>query len=340
MIDLRSDTVTSPTDAMRQAMAHARVGDDVLGDDPTVTELEKRVAEILGKQAALYLPSGTMSNQIAIKLHTQPGDEILIDVNAHLYYYESGAPAVLSQVMTRLLPGRRGIFSGQDVRNALRVRNMHFPPTTLLCVENTHNRGGGNIWSLQQIADVTAVGREAGLKLHLDGARLWNASVATGIAEKEYARYFDTVSVCLSKGLGAPVGSCLAGEAEVIDRARRWRKMFGGAMRQAGIIAAGGLYALKHHRQRLIVDHANAKKLALALAEMPAITLDVSTVQTNIVIFGVEGISAEQLARKLYDNGVYVLATGKDTIRAVTNLNVTSGDIDEAISVFSKVLTE
>ncbi|MDP7636249.1 MAG: GntG family PLP-dependent aldolase [Phycisphaerae bacterium] len=338
MIDLRSDTVTQPTPEMRAAMAQARVGDDVFGEDPTVSELEERTAEILGKEVSVYVPSGTMSNQVGIRCHTQVGDEIFCDVTAHTYYYETGAPAALSGVMVRLLPGVRGIFTGQDVKAALRPRDDHFPCTTLVCVENTHNRGGGSIWPIQRIEEVHDAARAAGLSLHLDGARLWNASVATGIGEDEYAGYFDSVSVCFSKGLGAPVGSVLAGSAEFIERARRFRKMFGGAMRQVGIIAAGALYALEHHRDRLVEDHANAKKLASAIAELPSIELDVDEVETNIICFRVTGMPAVDLVGRLKKDGVWVRAIGEDVIRAVTNLMVSDSDIDRAIKAFRQVL--
>ena len=338
MIDLRSDTITKPTDEMRRVMASAAVGDDVLGDDPTVIALEKRTAEVLGMPAAVYMPSGTMTNQVAIRTHTEPGDEVLADANAHCYFYEAGGPAAISGVSCRLLPGERGIFTPDDVRAALRPRNVHFPPTKLVCVENTHNRGGGSIWPIEQVAAVAGVARQANLAMHLDGARLWNASAATGVAECDYAAHFDTVSVCFSKGLGAPVGSCLAGSAELIARARRFRKLLGGGMRQAGIIAAGALYALENHRERLGEDHANARRLAEGVAELPGVEIDPATVETNIVYFHVTAMPADEMVEKLSAGGVGVLALGPDTVRAVTNLSVSAGDIDEAIRAFTKTL--
>ena len=337
MIDLRSDTVTQPTAGMRRAMAEARVGDDVLGDDPTVKALEERTAELLGAEAALYMASGTMSNQVAIRAHTEPGDEILVDANAHCTWYEAGGPAALSGVSCHPLPGVRGIYSAGDVLAALRPANVHYPVTKLLCIENTHNRGGGSVWPIERIDEVARAACEHGLRMHLDGARLWNASAATGIAERRYAACFDSISVCFSKGLGAPVGSALAGSRAFIERARRFRKMFGGGMRQAGIIAAGALYALDHHRDRLVEDHANARRLAEALAVLPAIDLDPSTVQTNILYFRARAVPAERLVSQLADAGVLVLATGPDTLRAVTHLDVKAGMIDEAISVFKHV---
>ncbi|MFC1693254.1 threonine aldolase family protein [Candidatus Latescibacterota bacterium] len=338
MIDLRSDTITKPDSKMREAMAAAEVGDDVLGDDPTVTTLEKRTAEILGKEAAVYMPSGTMTNQVAIRSHTEPGDEILVDANAHVYFLEAGAPSALSGVMCRLLPGIRGIFTAQDVENVLRPRNLHFPVTRLICIENTHNRGGGSVWPINLIAGIAEIAQTNGINMHLDGARLWNASKATGIPEREYCRYFDSVSVCFSKGLGAPVGSVLAGTDSFINRARRFRKQFGGGMRQAGIIAAGALYALENNRDRLTIDHANAKSLAEGIHTIPGIELDVSTVETNIVIFDVTTFSAQELADRLKTAGVYVLATARNTLRAVTHLDVSGDDIEKAVHIIREVM--
>jgi threonine aldolase len=338
MIDLRSDTVTKPTPAMREAMAQAEVGDDVFGDDPTVKELESETAALLGKEAALFTPSGTMANQLAIRSHTEPGDEILVEANAHIYYYEGGGPAALSGVMCRCLEGRRGVFTGTDFEAALRPADQHFPRTRLVCVENTHNRGGGKIWSIEQLREVATSARKHSLQLHLDGARLWNASVATGIAEREYAALFDTVSVCFSKGLGAPVGSALVGSKALVARARRFRKMMGGGMRQAGVIAAGALFALRHHRARLTEDHANAKLLASGLAGVEGLEADPVEVETNMVRFRVKGMTAEQLVERLRARGVLVLAVGPDTIRAVTNLMVSPEDIEAAVRGVSAVL--
>jgi len=338
MIDLRSDTITKPTPEMRKVIAEAVVGDDVHGDDPTVKELEQRTAQILGKPAALYVPSGIMANQVALRTHTTGGDEILLDANAHIYYYEAGGPAALSGVMCHLLNGERGIFTADDVKRALRPKDIHFPRTSLVCLENTHNRGGGSIWPIEQIADVEKTARQANLKLHLDGARLWNASAATGIPESEYAHYFDSVSVCLSKGLGAPVGSVLAGTEEFIDRAQHYRRQFGGGMRQAGIIAAGGLYALENHRRCLVEDHKNAKTLAQALVDLPGVEVDPKIVETNIIFFKVTCMTAPDLAKNLHDAGVHVLALGPDSIRLVTHLDVSTEQINQAIEIFGKIL--
>ena len=337
-IDLRSDTITQPTPEMREAMARAVVGDDVFGDDPTVSKLEKTVAEFLGKEAAVFTPSGTMANQLALRAHTEPGDEILLDANAHIFYFESGAPAALAGVMCQCLPGVRGVFTAADVKAALRPADHHFAPTKLVCIENTHNRGGGKVWPMELIREVAAVAREHGLRLHLDGARLWNAAVATGIAERDYADLFDSVSVCFSKGLGAPIGSVLCGSREFIQRARRFRKMYGGGMRQAGMIAAGAHHALEHHRERLALDHSNARALAEGLALLPGLELEPNSVETNIVFFRVKSLPAATLVRELELHGVRVLATSADTIRAVTNLMVSPEDIANALKSVANVL--
>jgi threonine aldolase len=328
IIDLRSDTITQPTPAMREAMAIAEVGDDVFGDDPTVNALEAYVAELLGKEAAVYMPSGTMTNQIALRIHTEPGDEVVLESEAHIYYYEGGAPAALSGVMCRLIQGDKGIFTAAALKRSLRPADVHFPKTRLVCLENTHNRSGGRIFPLSEIEAIAQVCQEHGLKLHLDGARFWNACVATGISEAKYAAPFDTVSVCFSKGLGAPVGSALVGSADLMQRARRFRKLFGGGMRQAGIIAAGALYALKHQRERLQTDHANAKILAEGLQQIEGIEINPAEVQTNIVVFHTQEIPAPVLAERLQEKGVAVLAIGANSLRAVTNLMVTQEQIE------------
>ncbi len=338
IIDLRSDTITKPTPAMRKAMAEAEVGDDVLGDDATVKELERRTAELLGKDAAIFVPSGTMANQLAIRCHTQHGDEILLDANAHIYWYEAGAPAALSGVICRTLPGVRGIFTPDDVRAALRPTDIHFPPTRLLALENTHNRGGGSVWPLEQIQEVCSVAREAGIRTHLDGARIWNATVATGIPESEYARDFDSVSVCFSKGLGAPVGSALVGSTEFVEKARRFRKQFGGGMRQVGIIAAGALYALLNNRERLSDDHANAKQLASGLSDIQGIRVNSDMIDTNMVYFDVEHRSAMELTEQLKEMNVLVMSTGEHTIRAVTSLAVDADGIFRTVDAVRNIM--
>ena len=328
MIDLRSDTVTQPTAAMREAIATAAVGDDVFGDDPTVNALEEYVAELLGKEAAVFMPSGTMTNQIALRVHTEPGDEVILESEAHIYYYEGGAPAALSGVSCRLVKGDRGIFTAADVRRVLRPEDAHFPKTKLVCLENTHNRGGGKIFPLTEIEAIAQVCQEQGLLLHLDGARFWNACIATGISEAAYAKPFDTVSVCFSKGLGAPMGSALLGSREMMVRARRFRKMFGGGMRQAGMMAAGALYGLQYQRDRLVEDHRNAKILAENLSKIEGVEIDPEQVETNLVVFHTPEVSAQILVDRLRERGVAMLAIGSNSVRAVTSLMVTQMEIE------------
>jgi threonine aldolase len=334
LIDLRSDTVTRPTPAMRRVMAEAVVGDDVLGDDPTVLDLQRRVADLLGKPAACFVPSGSMANQTAIRAQTEPGDEVVCHEGSHIIHYETGAPAALSGVMISPLSGAGGLFDADQLDEAVRPISPHFARTRLLVVENTHNRGGGTVWPLDQIARVTARARELGLLCHLDGARLWNACAATGVEPAEYARHFDTISCCFSKGLGAPVGSAVVGEDATITRVHRFRKMFGGAMRQSGILAAAALYALDHHRERLIEDHHHARRLAEGLAEIPGIHVDLASVQTNMVFFDLDasaGVSAPDLCRRLDAAGVKVLPIGPRRIRAVCHLDVDAGMITATI---------
>jgi threonine aldolase len=342
MIDLRSDTCSQPTEAMRKAIASAAVGDDVYGDDPTVRELEREVADLLGKEEAVYMVTGTMTNQVAIRAHTEPGDAVMFDQNAHVYILEGGAPAAFSGVLPRLLPGVMGVFSATDVASALGVSHRFFPstipaPVKLLCLESTHNIGGGKIWPMEQLSAVCELARSKGVALHLDGARLWHATAAKGIPEWEYAKHFDTVSVCFSKGLGAPIGSALAGPRDFIARARRFRQQIGGGFRQAGIIAAGALYALRNHRVRLHEDHEHAKLLASGIAQLPGISLDVSTVETNIVRFGVTSMPAGEFVDKLYEKGLYVLPSGADGVRAIPYLNITRRQICDSIDIIASV---
>ena len=336
-IDLRSDTITQPDTAMREVIANAIVGDDVLGDDPTVQELERHTAALLGKEAAVFVPSGTMGNQLAIRSLTRTGDAILLDANAHIYCYEAGAPAALAGVQMTLLDGERGQFTATQLEAALPPKDDHFAPPSLVCIENTHNRSGGSVWPLEQIASVAVTARKHGLALHLDGARLWNASSMSGISEAEYASYFETVSVCYSKGLGAPIGSALAGSNEVIAKARFYRKQQGGAMRQVGILAAAALHALQNNRERLAEDHANCRSLANGLEKLPFLEVDASSVETNIVFIGTGGRNAFDLSKRLHEAGFRLLATGPHTLRAVTNLTVTENEISEAITAFEQL---
>jgi threonine aldolase len=323
---------------MKKAMFDAEVGDAVFGDDPTVNTLEARTADLLGKEAAVFMPSGTMTNQVALRTHTEPGDEIILEEQAHVYYYEAGAPAALSGLSCRLVRGELGIFTAKALSSVLRLEDIHFPRTKLVCLENTHNRGGGSIWPIKCVEEIAALAKERHLAMHLDGARLWNAATATGTPERDWAEHFDSVSVCFSKGLGAPVGSALAGTANYIARARRFMKQFGGGMRQAGVIAAGALYALEHHRERLAEDHANAKILAEGLAAIHGIDLDVSAVQTNIVLFRLKEMNPVDFMLRAHHAGVYVLPSGSDTVRAVTSLAVSRNDMVTACETIAKIM--
>ena len=287
-IDFRSDTLTKPTPAMRAAMAAAEVGDDVFNEDPTVLELQRRAADLLGKEAALFVPSGSMSNQIGVRLHCSPGDEFICEAGCHIYNYEQAAFAQLSGVVARTVEGEFGVLRLDQLTGLIRPDNDHQVRTRLVCLENTHNRGAGRIQPFDTVVDICAWAHAHGLATHFDGARLFNAVVATGIPAAEWARHFDTVSVCFSKGLGAPVGSALERAARLIARARRHRKLFGGAMRQAGIIAAGALYALTHHVERLAEDHENARLLAAAIRDTDGLELRPAEIDTNIVIFRVD----------------------------------------------------
>ncbi len=331
-IDLRSDTITKPTDAMRQAMAQAPVGDDVFAEDPTVNLLQQRVAAILGKPAALYVPSGVMSNQLAIKSHTQAGDEVIVEKDSHIFNYETAAPSILSNVQLHTLGGQRGILRAEQLAPAVRPSAYYMPRTTLICLENTHNRAGGTIYPIDEIRKIRDFAKALGIRMHLDGARLWNASVATGIPPREYAQYFDSVAVCFSKGLGAPVGSALVGSEEVIQRARRFRKILGGGMRQAGIIAAGALYALEHHIDRLKEDHEKAHLFAEMVANNPALSVDVKNVQTNIVVVDISrtGKSTGEILDVLRSKNVLLTDATYTSIRAVTHLDVTAEQVRRA----------
>jgi threonine aldolase len=320
LVDLRSDTVTRPTPAMREAMARAEVGDDVYGEDPTVRALEDRVAELLGTEAALFVPSGTMANQIALRAHTRPGDEIIISRDAHCWRHESGGLAANAGVQTAMLPGYT--FTAAEVALAFKPDDPYVAPTRVVAVENTHNMGGGTCWEPAALAEVTAQARALGLATHLDGARLWNAAVASRSTERELARGFDTISVCLSKGLGAPVGSVVAGTRELVRRCHRLRKLHGGGMRQAGILAAAGLFAIEHHRARLADDHAHARALAEVVAQSPHVAIDLARVHTNIVMIDLTRGTADALIARARDRGILLGAAGPRRVRAVTHLDV------------------
>jgi len=332
VIDLRSDTVTRPTEAMRRAMLEAPVGDDVFGEDPTVNRLEEYVADLLGKEAALYAPSGTMTNQIGVQVSTIRGDEVLLHEGSHIFVYEAGAPAMLSGVQLRTLPGDNGILDPETVRAAVRPEDVHFPRSRLLCLENTHNTAGGKVFSLEDFAAVAETARELGLKVHLDGARLFNAQAATGIPAREWCAHADTVSVCSSKGLGAPVGSLLAGDGETISEARRARKAFGGGMRQAGIIAAASLYAFENNTERLSEDHERARNLAAGLREAG---YDAREPDTNLVLVAVD--DPPEFLRALTREGVLATLGKPGFVRLCTNLDVDDRDIETAIEAATRI---
>ena len=339
-IDLRSDTVTKPTPAMRRVMAEADVGDDVYGEDPSVLALEHEVAAMLGKEAGVFTPSGTMANQIGIWLSTRPSDEVLVSEGAHVMLYECGASPALSGVQLTVV-GRGGTFSGRDVEAAYKADNGHYPPTRLVCLENTHNRGGGIVVPQPQVLEVASAARRLGLALHLDGARLWNAHIATRLSLAELAAPFDTVSVCLSKGLGAPVGSVLTGPSDLLGRARRRRKMLGGGMRQAGILAAAGRHAVQHHLARLADDHANARAFAELVAKHPGISLDLSTVQTNLCIFELRDpvpFDAAEFVDAARARGLLLNAVGPRRLRIVTHLDVDAATCVRAAHVVTDLL--
>lgn len=320
---------------MRAAMAHADVGDDVYGEDPSVRALEERVAALLGKEAALFVPSGTMGNQIGLLVHTRPGDEVIVGEGAHCAFFESGAGAAWAGVQFATA-GHGGLFSAAQLLDVVKPRHFHYPRTSLVVVENTHNRSGGRVFAQAEVLRIAETARAQGLSLHLDGARLWNASAATGVDLALLAAPFDTVNVCFSKGLGAPVGSAFAGSRDHVAAARRFRKMLGGGMRQAGILAAGALYALEHHRARLVEDHAAAAAFAAALRDTPG--LDVSAAETNIVMLTTPLLDAAELMRRAAERGVLLNATGKHTLRAVTHLDVTQAGVLAAAQTLQSLI--
>jgi len=337
-VDLYSDTVSKPTLAMRRFMCDAPVGDEQKGEDPTVNQLQEMVAELLGKEAAVFLPSGTMCNEIAMRVHCRPGDEMLAHRTAHPIHFETGGPAALAGVNVRSLDGARGQFDAAAVDESVRPHSRHFPRSRLLWVEQTSNLGGGSVWPLERIESVTRAGRRHGLATHMDGARLMNAVVATGVSARDYAASFDSAWIDFTKGLGAPVGAAMAGSRAFIAEAWRFKQQMGGAMRQAGIIAAGGVYALRHHVARLAEDHANARRLAEGLADLPGVKLDPGEVETNIVFFDLTGgLDAPAAVEQLLTQGVRIGALGPRTLRAVTHLDITAAGIDRALDAARRV---
>jgi len=340
VVDLRSDTVTKPTPEMRRAMAEAEVGDDVFGEDPTVNRLEALAAERLGKEAGLFVVSGTMGNQASLMAQTQRGDEVILDESSHIFNYEVAALVVLSAVQPRTLRGHYGILDPEDIRRAVRPPNIHAPRNTLIAVESSHNRGGGTCYPLEALREIRRIATANGMAVHLDGARIFNASIATGAPVRELAAQADSVTFCLSKGLGAPVGSVVVGTRAFIDRARRARKMFGGGMRQAGILAAAGVVALETMVDRLREDHENTRILAEGLASLPGIVIDLARVQTNIVIFIVKrkDLDAPGLIVKLAEHGIKAFAITPDSIRMVTHKDVNRAGILRTLDVLRTIL--
>ena len=340
MIDLRSDTVTQPTEGMLEAMSKASVGDDVLGDDPTVIELQNKAAKMLGKESALYVPSGTMSNIVATRTHTSPGDEIVTEAHSHVYRYEGGAFAALSGCSVALVDGKNGLMTPEQVSSSIRKAEgslSHYPNGSLVCVENTAQGGGGTVYSQDTLDEICKVAKQRDCKLHLDGARLFNAVVASNTDAARMARDFDSVSICLSKGLGAPIGSVLVGTKKDLAQAHRWRKMFGGGMRQAGVIASAGLYALENNIERLGEDHRRARQFAEAVSEMPNFSVNLDAVQSNIVYIGVGKGESKDTIEKLAKHNIDIMDTDDSTIRAVFHLHITDEDLESVIDGFSKV---
>jgi threonine aldolase len=338
MIDLRSDTVTRPSPGMRKAIASAEVGDDYFAEDPTINALQTLVARIVGKEAALFVTSGSMGNQLAINLHTRPGDEVIVGEGAHPHWYESGAGAALSGVQFAVA-GSGGLFSADEMEQAIKPEPYYYPRTSLVSIENTHNRAGGRIFPQADVRAIVERARARKLATHLDGARIWNASAALGVPVADLAEPFDTVSVCFSKGLGAPVGSALCGSRAHIEKAHRTRKMWGGAMRQAGVLAAAAMYALENNRERLAEDHANARALAVGLADVTGVGVDLSRVETNIVNVDLQPpLRAEDVSRMARESGLAINATGPHRLRAVTHLDVSRADVASAVAILAKTV--
>jgi threonine aldolase len=338
-VDLRSDTLTMPAPDMRRSMAEAELGDDVFGEDPTVNRLEERAAGLLGKEAAVFVASGTMGNLLAVLSLTRHGQEVIADADAHVFMSEGGGSAALAGVQVRQVRTDAGVMTADQVRGAVRpTDDYHAPLTAAVCVEDTHNRHGGVVWPLPALRAVRQVADEHGLAVHMDGARIFNAAVAQGVPAREIAAVADTVTFCVSKGLGAPVGSVLCGAPDTIDRARRWRKAVGGGWREAGVLAAAGLWALDHNVDRLADDHANARTLAEGLAELPGVVVDLSRVQTNIVRFDLTSLSAAEFVAACRARGVLGGATGRRSVRFVTHLGIEPGDVQRALAVSAEVL--
>lgn len=336
-IDLRSDTVTKPSVEMRQAITESEVGDDVYGEDVTVNKLQDKIASMFGKEAGLFVPSGVMGNQVCIRTHTNHGDEIIMDEDAHIFVYENAAASALSGVNIKTIPNSNGVITAEQIKKAIRPKAYYLPKTKLICLENTHGRSGGTIFPIDEIKRISVVAKESSIKMHLDGARIWNASVASGVSLNEYAKYFDSVSVCLSKGLGAPVGSVIIGSSDFIEQARVFRKMLGGGMRQVGILAAAGLYAVENNLKRLDDDHKKAKTVGEAISKLKTFQIDLNLVQTNMVIAEiVGGVSQDEVLKQLRSNALLLTPEKHNCVRAVTHLDVSFEEILLAADIFQK----
>ncbi len=341
MIDLRSDTVTKPSSEMLQAMSRAEVGDDVFGEDPTVNKLQEEVAEMFGKEGGLFVPSGVMSNQLAIKSQTNPGDEVIVEAESHIFHYESAGPSILSSVQLHTLPGNNGSITVESLTGAIRPPDYHMPPSKLVCLENTHNRYGGAVYPFDEMQTLCSTARKMGLKLHLDGARIWNAHIASGVSLKEYGEQFDTVSVCFSKGLGAPIGSMLLGNRETIVRAHRYRKVFGGGMRQVGVIAAAARYAVNHNIERMGEDHEKTKVFREILSDLKNLEFLPAGTATNMCIIDIRKQTkktVDEILVDFKDHGVLLTPSGNGQVRAVMHLDVTMDDVKTAAGIIRNLL--
>lgn len=337
-IDIRSDTVTKPSKAMLEAMMNARLGDDVFCEDETVNLLQKKCAEMTGKEDALFVSTGVMGNQLAIKCHTQPGDEVIVEGESHILNYETAAPAVISNVQLLQIQGNNGLMNIDDIQKHVRSKEYYFPVTRLICIENTHNRAGGVIQPIDLIKDISRFARKNNIKLHLDGARIFNACVETKISVREYAEHFDSISFCFSKGLGCPIGSILCGSKEFIELARKWRKILGGGMRQVGILAAAAIYAIENNIERLKEDNDKAKYFANEISGLKEIKVDLKNVQSNIVVFSSDNVGKEELINKLKDNGLLISSGSYDNLRAVFHLDVDMEQVKKGIAIFKNCI--
>ncbi|MBX7152410.1 low-specificity L-threonine aldolase [bacterium] len=336
IVDLRSDTVTKPTPDMREAMFDAAVGDDVFGEDPTVNALQQKVAALFGHEDALFVASGTMGNQVAVKTHTQPGNEIICEADCHIFKYEAGGAGMLSGLLTHLIKGEHGVMTAAQIEEAINPDDIHSAPTALIALENTHNRAGGTIYPFDEIKRIADLTKRKNIAFHLDGARIFNACIAANIAPADYGKCFNSISVCFSKGLGAPVGSALIGSKPFIKKARYFRKMLGGGMRQAGFLAAAAIYALDNNVGRLKEDHDKAQLLAKTVSNIPAFSIDLTSVQTNIVIFSVSQGSSHDVIEKLHAHGILAIPFSNKKIRFVTHLDVPMKDIEWTCEVLKK----